>query len=754
MKALLPHQMSRYTGCMYRAGIRNRLGCVMAVCLGLLLTASMADMATAGQPWVKVSDNGRLALWVDPDYGICKIRDQQQQLEWNSWPSFSAPLNDYWVLAYRSAFIVRYVTDDNVMETVFSGARDCIRRFSTPEPGRGCRVTFNFPNLRIGFSAEYSLGADNNLRVNVPFHSIVDPQKRLLDIRFLPYLEALPFQSNGYVVLPDGCGGMMMPNHLMTPYQTARIYGERFTWSSQPVSGTRQWQRILHVNDYRHSRNSFYNLPLFGVVKVDSRGRARGVLGVISQGQFQAELGTQVTPQLLLTVSPRLIIREVAYDMFGRLHASPVFDSLDRTVDYYFLADRDASYVAMARKYRQLLLSPRRAELRLNTGFIAHKIRLTRHSQTRYRLQLFMGVAEHYQDTEKLLCMTSFSQAEKILKDLHQKGIRDLQVVLVGWTKRGLLGDNPRHFPPEPKFGGYGGLKQLLATGKKLGFTIGLRLDNTCAFKNGHGFNRSGTVKDIQGVPMEINTGEKEYLLCPMVARKKFQRDDLWQVEKLKLNGILVFDGFDQGLFNCYDPRHQTGGTGLIKTLLDMVRTVSEQNQVGTAAAFDFLAGDVTAFYDLPAGCSENCDKAIPLTPLIFHGIVPYSFDPINLRRDGSREFLRMIEYGGVPNAFLTAVTVSELKYAKYNPLFSGKYADWRPAVLREYRIYQRDLRGFQTKAIIDHRCLAPEVYATVYDDHSGTIVNYGSDPFVFQGTIVKPQQFVMINPGVFETVF
>jgi hypothetical protein len=729
----------------------------MALCLGLLLMANTAGMAAAGKPWVKVSDNGRLVLWVDPDYGICKISDRQGQKEWSSLPSLAAPPNDYWMLAYRSAFIVRYMINDNTMDSIFSGESGCIRRLSVPKPGQ-CRVSFDFPKLRIGFSVEYSLGADNKLRVNVPFHSIVDPKKHLLDIRFLPYFEALPFQSNGYVVLPDGCGGIVRPNHLMTPYEPARIYGERFTWSNQPVFGTQNWRRILRVNDYQRLRSSFYNLPIFGVVQSGPGGRSHGMLGVISQGQFQAELGIQVTPQMFLTVSPRLIIREIVYDMFGRLHASPVFDRKDRTVDYYFFADGDVSYITMALKYRQLLLSTHQSGLRANTktGLSGRRPERTGsvYRQTDYRLQLFMGVAERYQDTENLLCVTSFSQAESILKDLYNRGVRHLQVVLVGWTKRGLLGDNPRHFPPDPRFGGYRGLKKLTDTAKTLGFGIGLRLDNTSTFRNGHGFNRGDTVKDIQGVPVEINASEKEYLLCPKVSGTQFKRDERKWLLKLKLNGFLIFDGFDRGLYNCYDPRHLTGGADLINTLRNQIRAVSEPKLIGTTAAFDFLAEDVTAFYDLPAVCSENCDEAIPLTPLVFHGLVPYSFDPINLRRDESREFLRMIEYGGVPNAFLTATTVSELKNARYNPLFSGKYTDWRPAVLREYRIYQRELQDLQGKTIVDHRCLAPDVFATVYDDFSATIVNYRPDPFVYRGITVKPRQFVIVKPGASGTVF
>lgn len=721
--------------------------------MGLFLIAGTSGVAGNGLNWVKVSGNGRLVLQVDPDYGICKISDREQQQEWISLTPPGTKTNEYWMLAYRSAFIIRYVTNDNTMKDIFSGDPSCIRRFSVVKPGV-CRFTFHFPNLRIGFSAEYSLGTDNNLRVNVPFNAIVDPKKRLLSVRFLPYLEALPYRSNGYVVLPDGCGGIKRPNYQMTSFEPVRIYGERFSWSSQPVSGTKNWQRSLNVNDYRHARNSFYNLPLFGVVYTDSAGQSRGMMGVISRGQFQAEIGTQVTPQGLLSVSPRLIIREVAYDMFGRLHAGPVFTYVDRTVDYYFFTGNKASYVGMARKYRQLLITSRKAGSRKKGPVLrdlgSNGYTTTGYQQTGYRLQLFMGVAQTYHDTENLLCVTSFSQAENILKDLHHHGVRHLQVVLVGWTKRGLLGDNPRHFPPDPKFGGYGGLKKLVATAKALGFGIGLMIDNTSSFRNGHGFNRSDTVKDIQGVPVVVNPGQNEYLLCPKAAHKYFQRNIGKPLRNLQLNGIFIFDGFDRGSFNCYDPRHPIGGKAFADSILGQIRSVSSPKQIGATAAFDFLMEDVAAFYNLPAGCSDNCDEAIPLTPMIFHGLVPYSFGPINLRRDESREFLRMIEYGGVPGAFLTATTVSELKNAKYNPLFSGKYLDWRSAVLREYRIYQRDLRHFQPKTIMDHRCLAPDVYATIYDDQSAIIVNYRPDSFIYRGITVKPQQFVIIKSGAF----
>ncbi len=708
---------------------------VLGICLVVWLPGlNVSGAGNIPGAWLKISDNGRLALWVDTGYGLCRVVDHRNGQTWDSLPVLNQKPDQYWTNAFHSAFIIQYATDYNSIETAFSGGPNCERDFSTsPE---GCAFSFKFRDLQVSFTAYYSLGSDNNLRVNIPLKSLSDPKKRLLDIRFLPYFGGLPYQSNGYAVLPDGCGGIVTPNHLTAPYKATRIYGQRFQWSSQPV-GSRYFMRILNLSDYSSPQNSFYNLPLFGIVKTNA-----GILSVISQGQFQAEVGTQITAHnFLLTVSPRLIIREANYDMYGRLHASPIFYQGDRIVDYYFLADRNGiSYVDIATKYREIILKKKRRQYKTNL-YLKSKQR-----DTGYRLRLLMGVAEQYQDTEKLLTLTSFSQAEGVLNHLYKMGVRDLQVVLVGWTSRGVLGDNPRHFPPDGRFGGMKGLRRLLATGKKLGYFMGLEFNNTYAFKKSHGFNRNDTVKDMQEIPIDIGYGSKEYLLCQQVGWSKFIRNELPKLKKLEITGHLIFDGLNQGFIPCYDSRHPVSGANSPRILSDSIRELSKFLKVGVTVAEDYLAGEVSAIYNLPAGCSENCDRAVPLTPIIFHGIVPYSFEPVNLRRDGQREFLRMVEYGGVPNAFLTAKRVSELVYAKYNPLFSGNYADWSSVVFDEYKIYQKDLRRLQMQAITDHQRLDKDVYLTVYEDGSQVIVNYSRSHFIFNKFQVGPENYLVIR--------
>ncbi len=699
-------------------------GCLAAE--GLLM---QKDSQNIELRWRRISSSGQLELWIQPSSGLLRIRDRRINFKWEAdsltgnVPAAYQTIADYWKVAYQSAFIVRYLNDSGNLETVFTGQPECQKKLiSCPS---GAIFRFYFTDCQIGFQAVYTLGRDHNLQIVIPFKKIRDPKGRLLDIRVLPYFGPLTRHSRDYLVIPDGCGGIVKPDHYAQSYKPARIYGERFRWNTRLDNG--QSTRVLQLTDYTNPENIFLSLPILGVVKENT-----AFLGMISQGQFQAEMGVEISPLTLRpAISTRLIFRELTYDILGRLHSSPVFDGGDRIMNYYFLAGSDASYVGIARKYRKISITSMRPSQ-------------TTPVQKEFRLRLFMAVNEKYLDTSRLICLTKFKQAETILKDLHQRGVRHVQVILVGWSNRGYLGDNPRHFPPDRHLGGAHGLKRLISVAEQLGISIGLQFDNSYAFSKSHGFKRSDTVKDIQNIPIDIGFGQKEYLLCPEVAWKNFLKKDFRMVQDYKLKGLLLFDGLNQGFFNCYDPDHPAGYQSTADLIRDSFHMISKTNPIAVTASSDFLYPNVAALYDLPARSSNNCDESIPLIPIVYHGWVPYSFNPINIRCDGRREFLKSLEYGAIPNAYLTMNPVDELIYAQYNPLVSGKYTDWRTKVIHEYRIYEKNLHALQNRLIIDHQKITKDVYLTAYDDGTKTIVNYGSSAYSYNGRKISALNYII----------
>ncbi|HEX2954191.1 MAG TPA: DUF5696 domain-containing protein [Bacillota bacterium] len=688
---------------------------------GLIATLSLISFVTvwaAGDGWNSVANRGNLSLSVDYSTGACKVSDNRNNNEWSSLLPIVPELNDYWKNTYRSAFIIRYLEDDTV-KTLYTGQSDCKISIARMPNGVRCRFTFKEPKL--SFAAEYTLGPQNEMVVNIPYKKIQDPKRGLLDIRVLPYLGHIPVTSRGYVVLPDGCGGIIRSGHLKSiSYNGARLYGERFYWSverdrNNPYGSN---QRYINFYDYSNPNTIALNLPIFGSVQDNA-----GVMGIITHGSEQAQIGPEITPgDFVLSVSARLLIRELAYDMFTRAHTSPVFDRTDRAITYHFLAGKEASYSGMALYYRKKLFSSARHRPLDSTP----------------RLRIFFGVERKYRDTRELLKLTTFHDAEKILTDLHRSGVRNLQVVLVGWSKRGYLGDEPVHFPPDHRFGGWSGLKRLIRTSKALGYPIGLAFDNTYAWKKGSGFHRAETVKDVQNIAVELGPKTEEYLRCPQPAWKHFFKDDFPRINKLGINGTILISDYDQGLITCMDSNHLVGGTQAIRIAKSSLKRLHKVNALGVNGAVEYAYKLSDSVWDLPSSASSICDQPVPLTPIVLHGIVGYSFEPINLRRDSRRELLRMIEYGGIPNALLTRKTVEDLSEARFNLLFSGRYHDWRQSFIQEYRLFQNRLNKLQRLTIIGHEKLAQGVYLTRYERNVEILVNYSPRNYTFNGITVK----------------
>lgn len=187
------------------------------------------------------------------------------------------------------------------------------------------------------------------------------------------------------------------------------------------------------------------------------------------------------------------------------------------------------------------------------------------------------------------------------------------------------------------------------------------------------------------------------------------------------------------------DSNHVAGGSQSINVVKDSLARMSRDNSIGLDGAMEYAYKISDSVWDLPSSCSSICDQPVPLTPIILHGYVGYSFEPINLRRDSRREQLRMIEYGGIPNAFLTGKTVEDLSEARFNILFSGRYNDWRRSFLREYHLYHDKLRPLQNINMIGHEKIAPGIYLTRYDKNIEVLVNYSARDYSYHGVTVKP---------------
>ena len=137
-------------------------------------------------------------------------------------------------------------------------------------------------------------------------------------------------------------------------------------------------------------------------------------------------------------------------------------------------------------------------------AYLMEKNGLTRLDQDGAALQLNLvgGDIESGMLGDTFIAMTTFRQAEDILRWFSEQGVSAMDVTYTGWSKLGESIEYPRRFPAAGALGGNGGLTGLTRAAKELGADIYL-LDNHINLYNNLGISLGrNTIYNIQSNPL------------------------------------------------------------------------------------------------------------------------------------------------------------------------------------------------------------------------------------------------------------
>jgi hypothetical protein len=81
---------------------------------------------------------------------------------------------------------------------------------------------------------------------------------------------------------------------------------------------------------------------------------------------------------------------------------------------------------------------------------------------------------KYKKDDPSMHRVTSFDDRAKQLRDLKEKGLNKLWIVLTGWPREGYDRQHPDELPPAPEAGGWEGMKRLAETCHQLGYLFSL----------------------------------------------------------------------------------------------------------------------------------------------------------------------------------------------------------------------------------------------------------------------------------------
>lgn len=434
-------------------------------------------------------------------------------------------------------------------------------------------------------------------------------------------------------------------------------------------------------------------------------------------------------------------VRDGVYYLFPRFYLDGDLPYEEIAVEFYDL--EDGSYSGMARCYRQFQLTrggcrplaERAAEdPRLGAAADAVEVRVR---------QAWKPVPSpvEYQTPETeppLHVACTFDRVRDMAEEFARRGVREAEFCLVGWNYGGHDGRFPQIFPPDPRLGGWEGLKSLIFRVKELGYGMVCHDDATAAYTIADCFDEEYLLKNQDGSLHRRPYcwgGGRPHKICPQRQYECFELPNQEALARLGFQGIHYIDVMTiLPLLKCYDPKHPLTRKDSA-AWYRKIMTLSRENfgGFGSESGFDYAADSLD--YSLYTGFAVEtdllCDRVIPFWELVYHGIILYnpSTYTLNYPAKAPENRLKYFEFGGRPLACWYANFATGNNWMGREDLICDTEEQLRAGVeaVRKMAADYELLKPVRYCFMESHEELAEGVFRTTYSNGTTVTVDYGA---------------------------
>ena len=507
----------------------------------------------------------------------------------------------------------------------------------------GIRVTYFFDTYEIAVPVDYILREDS-VSVSVNTAQILEngTEYMLLSVSVAPFMCSVKNDAeNGYLFVPTGSGAIM--NAAETADGARHYVGEVYG-----SDAARQVPRDL-IDD------EDIKLPVFGAVQKDS-----AIMGIIEQGAGAAEIEAQAGNNRTgySNVNVNLYVR--GYDEFlyvaqgstqgtETTRVSKEISGHTLTVAYYPLYDEDASYVGMAKKYREYL--------KQNSKLTASGDESSPYSVT------FLGGTNITQSilgipNQKTVAMTTFAQVENIISQLNSENGIAPAVRLLGFGDNGVSAGTIAGGKKYPSiYGSKTQLNSLQEYCEKSGISLFFDSDIVFFSKSSLGFS-----KNLNSALTAINKRIVHYSVSPIkiqdksngyavISREKLQeaaKIALKKAEKYKNTAVslssLGYTAFSDNVDKQYYTKY--GIEADVTKIIESFKAKGIKTAVASANSYAASAADMIFDVSVSNGDYSVFDSAVPFYQMVFHGYKDMYTEALNLSESYDRQLALAVSYG------------------------------------------------------------------------------------------------------------
>ncbi|MFC6331236.1 DUF5696 domain-containing protein [Paenibacillus septentrionalis] len=704
--------------------------------------------------WTKAAESNSLMLHVDAASGELAVTDKASGAVWSSNP----PARESDELAkgvkkmdLGSQLLIDYIDDlgkpfqANSLTGSVNEVAPEVRAIKD-----GVEIVFQFPKAEFSIPVRYTIEVDAFSAMIVTADIKQGSKYKLVNISLLPFFGAGGLQEEGYLFVPDGSGALIHFNNGKSSYRSynERVYGGEAALDLPTKAEVKQ----------------AIKLPVFGLQK----GK-QAYVAVFAQGEYQAGIvgDTSGKNNSYNNVYSYLNLTEIESNLLleGTLNEKQVTRSsasmtgdVPFEVRYYFLnGEKDASYVGMAKRYKQYLQDQNVQNQNVQEQAEQQEL------ATAERLPLlidFLGGAKKretflgipYNTVETL---TSFKDVSLVANELLNKGVSSLSIRMQGWNSGGAKSKVPVSLSAEGNLGGNKGLQQLGEELAAKGVAFYPSVNPVYLYESGNGFSKfSDTVRGISRAPAlkyeyrlsdrtKNKTASRWYLMKPSSVAEAIDRYTTAAMKKnfgavsLEAIGSMVYSDFKKDSSS----KNETGAVWqqILQEAADKMDAVAFDK----ANAYTFPHAAMLTGVPLYDSGFDVTDETVPFYSIVTSGWIPSYSEPINLSSMPRDYMLKLIETGTYPAYQFIARHSAKLTGTEFDWLYSGDYNAWEQVMLEQYEELDAAMQHYQGSSIVDHKKLLAGVYETTFENGASVIVNYNDGAVNIQGTEIPANGYL-----------
>lgn len=525
----------------------------------------------------------------------------------------------------------------------------------------------------------------------------------IVSIDLLPYMGAQNQDKEGYIVIPEGSGGLMHFNNGKVKQRSylSSIYGkDQLTIPNELI--------IEDVGAH---------MPFYGI-----QTQNNAILSIINQGQEHAQVIAEVSGKndRFNKVYPRFTFKDQGlYYLTAQGISIWNEERYDITpsMSYYFFSEEDANYASMAELYGK---------------YLQQKFGLTELTQRQQNLYLDILGSYDFEDYflflpyENVRALTTYEQASMIVHDLMSEGVGDMVLNYKGWFNQGIHHEYANDIRLDKVLGSKRDLQAFYQEMSTLGHDTYFDVDFMTLYDRPTLFKDQYISRIVGGTlaefyPYDIASGlpdrtkDATYLLnIQSVSRQttSFMKD----FNRLNIEGVSLRN-LGSTLYSDFYRNDGTYRYELRALYQDLMHQISDQTKVLLHHPNDYMLPFASHIADLDIQTSQflMVDEMIPFIQLALAKYVDYSMPSINLDQiyDIDYYILKALETGSHLKFTISYEDSSVLIDTKYNTYFSTTYSKIKDDMIYAYQTIQ-DLVG--NHYIVDHQKDIDDQIVITYD--------------------------------------